>query len=601
MYGKELLDRAKKRGRAYQCLACHFLKGERWVDEFGKLEDHILRHHMEPERVPFFCRLCKFKCMRHDQLVRHVSHYARHVTMAASRQIVDHTPWLVASSDPYRITEMDYRKFTQDESLNFFLEKQKQSPLSAVVNKMAAGTLERDISTETLNAGYISMPTGTDVQPSGSSACVTELSTAVMSASDQWAAYPLPINTKVQTPVRTIMPYTQPIAPQIPLGQAMTSTEVTGYLTQPRTVAPPVVTAQTGLCTSRVYPQVIPSASTDRVTSTFQMMNNTTALLPASQQNTPAAKISMGLDVSPAGDTRLIPTSEVSTPQPSSVEDGYVPEHPLPRCKPQLMSEGTIQLEKEESTTSVAALSSTDALPHTVQERSHTESSTEESTVIEDIRSQLLQPDEVQLDSHEESKPEERNKPTNTTGQKNKKVQDTERTTKRRKTDDDNAMIRISLVAINGLVSNLQSLESQTHRNEKIGEKFVQALTETNSSLNRVADALNKLQKTVEENGREERRREERRMDWERRMDEERRREQENRHRIEERKREEDRKDRHEIRQYLEAKREEDRLKKEIERKQNKENKDDSKVLKSICKRQYTENTIKDFDSYKRK
>ena len=121
MYGKELLDRAKKRGLAYQCLACHFLKGERWVDEFGKLEDHILRHHMEPERVPFFCRLCKFKCMRHDQLVRHVSHYARHVTMAASRQIVDHTPWLVASSDPYRITEMDYRKFTQDESLNFFL------------------------------------------------------------------------------------------------------------------------------------------------------------------------------------------------------------------------------------------------------------------------------------------------------------------------------------------------------------------------------------------------------------------------------------------------------------------------------------------------
>ena len=208
----------------------------------------------------------------------------------------------------------------------------------------------------------------------------------------------------------------------------------------------------------------------------------------------------MGLDVSPAGDTRLIPTSETSTPQPTSVEYDYVPEHPLPRCKPQMMSEGTIQQEKEKSSTSVAVLSSTDALPHTVQERSHshTESSTEESTVIEDIRSQLLQPDEVQeqLDSHEESKPEERNQPPNTTGQKNKKVQDTERTIKRRKTDsepvDDNAMIRISLVAINGLVSNLQSLESQVHRNEKIGEKFVQAMTETNSSLNRVADALNK-------------------------------------------------------------------------------------------------------------
>ena len=153
-----------------------------------------------------------------------------------------------------------------------------------------------------------------------------------------------------------------------------------------------------------------------------------------------------------------------------------MPEHPLPRCKPQMMSEGTIQQEKEKSSTSVAALSSTDALPHTVQERSHTntELSTEESTVIEDIRSQLLQPDEVQeqQDRHEESKP--RNQPPNTTGQKNKKdkVQDTERTAKRRKTDDepdDNAMIRISLVGIYGLVSNLQSLESQVHRNEKIG------------------------------------------------------------------------------------------------------------------------------------
>ena len=295
----------------------------------------------------------------------------------------------------------------------------------------------------------------------------------------------------------------------------MTSTGVTGYLTLPRTVTPPVVTAQRGLCTSRIYPQVIPSASTDRVevTSTFQMMNKTPVLISASQQNTPATKISMGLDVSPAGDTRLMPISETSTPQPSSVEDGYVPKHPLPRCKPQIMSEGTLQQEKEKSSTSVAALSSTDALPHTLQERSHTntESSTEESTVIEDIRSQLLQPDEVQeqQDRHEESKP--RNRPPNTTGQKNKndKVQDTERTAKRRKTDDepgdDNAMIRISLVAINGLVSNLQSLESQVHRNEKIGEKFVQAMTETNSSLNRVADALNKLQKMVEENGREER------------------------------------------------------------------------------------------------
>ena len=46
-----------------------------------------------------------------------------------------------------------------------------KSPLSAVLNMMAAGTLKTDISEETLN--FISMPARVDKQPWGSSACVT--------------------------------------------------------------------------------------------------------------------------------------------------------------------------------------------------------------------------------------------------------------------------------------------------------------------------------------------------------------------------------------------------------------------------------------------
>ena len=48
MYGQVAIEKAKKRGRAYQCLACHFKKVQRWIDEIGKLEDHILRSHMPP-------------------------------------------------------------------------------------------------------------------------------------------------------------------------------------------------------------------------------------------------------------------------------------------------------------------------------------------------------------------------------------------------------------------------------------------------------------------------------------------------------------------------------------------------------------------------
>ena len=86
-YTPEQMEKAKHRGRVYQCVACQFQKGERWVDEIGKLEDHILRTHVPPERIPFFCQLCKFKCLRQEQLVRHVN--------------------------PYQITEMDYFKWSR--------------------------------------------------------------------------------------------------------------------------------------------------------------------------------------------------------------------------------------------------------------------------------------------------------------------------------------------------------------------------------------------------------------------------------------------------------------------------------------------------------
>ena len=56
-YDRELIDRAKHRGRAYLCLACHYTKKLRYVDEHGKMEDHILRNHIEADRIPFFCSL----------------------------------------------------------------------------------------------------------------------------------------------------------------------------------------------------------------------------------------------------------------------------------------------------------------------------------------------------------------------------------------------------------------------------------------------------------------------------------------------------------------------------------------------------------------
>ena len=157
-YTDEQIERVRHRGRAYQCMACYFQKEEKWVDEIGKLEDHILRNHIPPERIPFFCQLCKFKCLKQDQLVRHVTHYARHVSMAASRRIIDHGSYLCRSTDPHEISDLDVFKWSQDDSLEFFLEKgTTSSSVDASVNRMVNGTLDGDITQETLQSGFINV------------------------------------------------------------------------------------------------------------------------------------------------------------------------------------------------------------------------------------------------------------------------------------------------------------------------------------------------------------------------------------------------------------------------------------------------------------
>ena len=58
LYCQEDIERAKKRrGRAFLCTSC-YNKSERQVkkiDEKGRIEDHILKTHMTPERWPFYC------------------------------------------------------------------------------------------------------------------------------------------------------------------------------------------------------------------------------------------------------------------------------------------------------------------------------------------------------------------------------------------------------------------------------------------------------------------------------------------------------------------------------------------------------------------
>ena len=82
--------------------------------------------------------------------------------------------------------------------------------------------------------------------------------------------------------------------------------------------------------------------------------------------------------------------------------------------------------------------------------------------------------------------------------------------------------LEISLVAMNGLVSAIQSGNRQFVRTEKASDRMEKALTEATCMLGKVVAALNGLKKAVEENTREDRRREDRWFDMESKREEER-------------------------------------------------------------------------------
>ena len=111
--------------------------------------------------------------------------------------------------------------------------------------------------------------------------------------------------------------------------------------------------------------------------------------------------------------------------------------------------------------------------------------------------------------------------------------------------------LEISLVAMNGLVSAIQSGNRQIVRTEKASDRMEKALTEATCMLGKVVAALNGLKKAVEENTREDRRREDRWFDMERKREEEREREREAERRREDRRRDAEKKERAEIRKLI--------------------------------------------------
>ena len=140
-----------------------YFDGERRIGEAGPMQDHVLKYHVSQDQVPYYCRLCMYRCQTRGQMEHHVRHNAKHVAMATSRGVTNHEEWQVESPVPYRVGEKDLLKFSKEQSLLYYLQRQspqtvQQPNATGVVDVQVPDDPLEILTAETLNQGFISIP-----------------------------------------------------------------------------------------------------------------------------------------------------------------------------------------------------------------------------------------------------------------------------------------------------------------------------------------------------------------------------------------------------------------------------------------------------------
>ena len=515
----EAVSRAKHKGRAYQCIPCYHKEGKETIDVKGRIEEHILKNHVSLDEVPYYCRLCLFRCQRHDQLLQHVTSYARHREMANKRKVTDHSQFLVTSPNPHQFTEMDYCKLSAEASLLYFMRHQttqRCSPVAAAVQRLESGQLLEDITKSTMEAGYI-----TCTAPPVFSPPPVAIPTSVEDAAKQIQGSELPA-TFVQS-LLSLLAGTSPLQ-TIPSLVASQSNEashdadetredtVNSLLAVPRYVPTPKVLLRQG----------------ENDDSSTEVCPNTEQYDP--EQPTSASEASWqpldigltSLDCDQPLDLSVKPPTSVKLDPPSHPEGQ--PENPTASSKDTRLIALTSDPHVANSTTKVQQHH--DRLPeeagsvedgqmtpdgHHEAKDSEEEDPTPNKELEEDILSQLLAPEPMELSSSNKRPSSDSDVPQ----------------AKRHKDDPEEPTIDISLVAINSLVSVLQDLRESERQKIRSDEKVAMALMENTAMIQKLTSVVQRLEETIKTSEREERKREDRRQELERARQTERKREKE--------------------------------------------------------------------------
>lgn len=117
---KEKIDRARRRGIAYECLWC-FKEGRKTVNIKCRTEEHVVKTHLKKDQVAFQCLLCGFVGLKREQLLAHVANNTKHVLLAAKFKVLDHRPYLWENPSPHALGAEDYRSYSPEASLLHFL------------------------------------------------------------------------------------------------------------------------------------------------------------------------------------------------------------------------------------------------------------------------------------------------------------------------------------------------------------------------------------------------------------------------------------------------------------------------------------------------
>ena len=713
LYSREAIEKAKKRGRAYMCLVCHRQTGEKRISEIGPMEDHILKTHVSRDRIPYYCRLCTFKCQTAHQINHHFSHYSRHVTAARQMGITNHQEWIEASTIPYKIGETDMLKFSQEESMLFYLKKRsgESSPAlssaaqtSTTVPAQPTGQLSFNspqpqyLSATPIVAGQHTVPTfvpeNQDTRMDQPTRCPTAVAgqhtvpTFVPENQDTRMDQPTRCPTAVagQHTVPTFVPENQdtrmdqptrcPTAVEGPLksSTAVVNSTMAGFqqftpLSTPNLVP---VTSQWMEEPTPAYWTPLPATIHEPSTLTLSGMMGTSVAITQSHQspiftgsslqsfrpirasqeswassvlNTPPAPTvqpspAASLECAFAAPAQLVLGAATIVSEENLHHSNSSHQRPQGLSNTQGVESGnqsrsqstaTTRVQAEDNSLTAAGSRPEETVPNpssrladTVSQQGATSQAADTEgaeEVVEDLLPQLM-PGEAELKPvdgpHTNASKRKVQAVALTIGKRRKRSatvtladetkegqieHDQTKTDQgidwesigRKVQDKGEPTVEVSLVAMNGLVAALQSGSNQLARNEKSGERTEKALTEIAGILGKVADSLNRLKNAVEENTKEQRRREERYTEIERKREEEHIKDREAERRREDRRRDAEKREREEIKRLLiELKSNEKRNKDEKEEKEN-----NKLSRKSVLTRVYTENTIRDLSKKK--